>query len=168
MPPRIISGLVVDPDRLKALILSRPSVVEEGFRVLDVDLGAGAAGVIDVVGVDASGSPALVAVAGRGGQDAALLRLLDQHLWASAQRDLLQRLYAAAGLAPDRALRCLLLAPAYTESFLRRLALFTVPVTALLVRPLPSHGEADVLIEPAAPIFGLGEVAEPMTGPTAP
>src|SRR5438445_510512 len=43
MPSRTPSGLVGDPHRLKALILSRPSVVEEGFRVLDVDLAEAAA-----------------------------------------------------------------------------------------------------------------------------
>jgi hypothetical protein len=159
MPSRIPSGLVGDPHRLKALILSRPSVVEEGFRVLDVDLGAGAAGAVDVVGADGAGCLALLAVAGRDGLDAVLLRLIDQHLWATEQRGLLHRLYASAGLAADGPLRCLLLAPAFTESFLRRLSLFTVPVTALLVRPIPAGGETEVLIEPAAPIFGLEEPA---------
>ncbi len=159
MPSRMPSGLVGDPHRLKALILSRPSVVEEGFRVLDVDLGAGAAGPVDVVGADSAGCLALLAVAGREGLDAALLRLIDQHLWATEQHDLLHRLYASAGFAPDGPLRCLLLAPAFTEAFLRRLSLFTVPVTALLVRPAPAGGETDLLIEPAAPIFCLEEPA---------
>ena len=157
MPSRIPSGLVGDPHRLKALILSRPSVVEEGFRVLDVGLGAGATGAVDVVGADGAGCLALLAVARPDGLDAALLRLIDQHLWATEQRDLLHRLYASAGLAADGPLRCLLLSPAFTESFLRRLSLFTVPVTALLVRSVPAGGETEVLIEPAAPIFGLEE-----------
>jgi len=171
MPSRIATGPVGDPDRLKALILSQPALVEGGFRVLDVDLMAGPAGPIDIVGAGPSGSLAILAVA-RGDNDAALLRFLDQYLWATEQRDLLGRLYAGSGVAGDGPVRCLLLAPSFTHAFLRRLALLAAPVTPLLARAIPGGGERGVLIEPAAPIFGIAipgaeeahDSTEPATG----
>ena len=168
MPSRIATGPAGDPDRLKALILSQPALVEGGFRVLDVDLMAGPAGPIDIVGAGPSGSLAILAVA-RGDNDAALLRLLDQYLWATDQRDLLRRLYAGSGVAGDRPMRCLLLASSFTHAFLRRLALLAAPVTPLLARAIPGGGERGVLIEPAAPIFGIAlPGAEEADGSTEP
>src|SRR5437899_4543040 len=122
MPSRIATAIVGEPHRLKALIVADPSIIEDGFRILDRDLRAGPSGVIDLVGVDRSGCLCLVGVA-REDADAALLRLLDQHLWAADQHDLLRRLYAGSGLVADLPGRCVLFAPAFGPSLLRRLPL---------------------------------------------
>ncbi len=154
VPSRIPSGPPVDPDRLKALIVSAPSTLEEGFRVLDVDLAAGRAGTIDILGLDRSGALTLLAVSS-GDLDLAMLRLLDQQIWIADQRDLLRRIHEQAALDMERPVRALLLSPTFTERFLRRLELLKQPVTALLARPVPAAGKNVLLIEDAAPIFGL-------------
>jgi hypothetical protein len=154
MQPRIATGPVGDPQRVKALILADPSIIEDGFRVLDVDLNAGPAGTIDILGVDSVGTLTILSVA-PDDADAALPRLLDQYGWASDQRALLERLYAAGGLSAGLPFRCLILAPAFSHAFVRRLSLLSVGVTPYLMRDLTVRGESMLLVEPAAPLLGL-------------
>jgi len=154
VPSRDPSGPPVDPDSLKALIVAQPKAFEDGFRVLEVDLSAGRAGIIDILGLDRSGALTLLAVTS-GDPDAVLLRLLDQQVWVADQRDLLRRIHDQAGLDLERPVRALLLSPTFTERFLRRLELFAQPVTALLARVVTVSGQGLLLIEAAAPIFGL-------------
>jgi hypothetical protein len=153
MPPRIATPPTGDPDRLKALISARPSIVEDRLRVLDVDLGAGTAGTIDLVCLDRAGALALLAVA-RGDADAALLALLDQRIWAADQVDLLRRLYSGSGLVADRPIRCILIAQSFSLPFLRRLSILSVPVTPLLVRAVPA-GAQGIFFEPVGRVLGL-------------
>lgn len=166
MPSRIPSGPPVDPDRLKALIVSVPSTLEAGFRVLDVDLAAGRAGIIDILGIDRSGALTLLAVSS-GDLDLALLRLLDQQIWIADQSDLLRRIHQQAAVDLQRPVRALLLSPTFTERFLRRLELLKQPVTALLARPVPAAGKNVLLIEEATTIFGLAAV-EPFAATARP
>lgn len=167
MPSRIPSGPPVDPDRIKALIVSTPSTLEAGFRVLDIDLAAGRAGTIDILGIDRGGALTLLAVSSGDDLDPALIRLLDQQIWIADQSDLLRRIHEQAAVDMERPVRALLLSPAFTERFLRRLELLKQPVTALLARPVPAAGKNVLLIEDAAPIFGLA-AAEPFAAPARP
>jgi hypothetical protein len=159
LPSRSATGRAGRPDGLKALLLTDPTAIEEGLRVLDIDLMAGPAGTIDVLGLDGAGCLAILAVA-EGDPDAALLRLLDQCSWAGDQRALLERLYSPNGLVVGSPIRCLLLAPSFTHAFLRRLSLVAVEVTPYLARQVFLRGERAVLVEPALEIFGL----EPVRG----
>ena len=138
---------------LKALITSDPSRLESGLQIVDADLQAGAAGTIDLVGVDRSGALVLVHVAENA--DAGLLRLLDQYSWVRDQRQLLERLYAGRGLAPARPIRCLILARGFTHQFLDRLSLLRMEVTPCLVRPCGAGTAEHLTLEPAATVFGL-------------
>ena len=155
MPPRIATPPTGDPDRLKALISERPSIVEDRLRVLDVDLGAGTAGTIDMVCLDRAGALALLGVA-RGDTDRALLELLDQRIWAAEQIDLLRRLYSGSGLVADRPIRCLLVAPSFSLPFLRRLSILSVPITPLVARAVPAGAEG-IFFEPVGGILGLDD-----------
>jgi hypothetical protein len=155
MPPRIATPPTGDPDRLKALISERPSIVEDRLRVLDVDLGAGTAGMIDLVCLDRAGALALLGVA-RGDTDRALLELLDQRVWAADQIDLLRRLYSGSGLVADRPIRCILVAPSFSLPFLRRLSILSVPVTPLVARVVPA-GAKGIFFEPVGSILGLDD-----------
>ncbi len=160
MPASLDTGPFDESRDLRDLIRSEPDVVEPGLRVVEVDLDAGELGRIDVLGVDRHGVLTLMTVAARS-PDAALLRLLDGYLWAIDRYALLTRAYALdpdgprAGTAPGPDIRLLLLAPGFTHVFLRRLPLLTIPITPLLARRVPSRGGSRLLVEPAAPLFGL-------------
>jgi hypothetical protein len=154
MHTRVASGPPGDPVGLKAAILSDPSIVEKGFRILDADLRAGSAGAIDLVGLDRAGALVLIAISANDPGNS-LLRLLDQYLWIIEQRQLLERIYFASGPAPSLPVRCLLLAPGFTHAFLRRLSMLSVDVSPYLARRAPARN-GPWLVEPAAPLFGYG------------
>ncbi len=139
-------------DRLKASLCSEPSLIDPGLHHLDSDLHAGPAGSIDLVMCDRAGSLVLVTLAGRPPDDA-LLRLIDQYSWALDQRGLLERLYASRGVHPDRPIRALLIAPALSPAFMRRLSLLNFDMTAYLARPVEVRGESTLVVEPAAALF---------------
>ncbi len=139
-------------DQLKASLCSNPSLIEPDLHLLDTDLQAGPAGRIDLVARDRAGSMVLAAIAGIPSDDA-LLRLIDQFSWVLDQRDLLERLYASEGVRSDRPIRALLIAPAISPAFLRRLSFLNFNVTAYLARTLSVRGEATLVVEPAAPLF---------------
>lgn len=154
MSSRIATGSIGVHESIRARIRSDPSLLEEGLRILDHDLKAGGAGTVDAIGLDRAGGLVIVALA-PADLDQALLRILDLHLWSTDQRDLLGRLYAGHSVAVDRPVRFLLLAPAFTHAFLRRLALLPIDVTPLLARDVAFADGARIAIEPAAPLFGL-------------
>jgi hypothetical protein len=164
MHARIATGPTGDTERLKSLIRADPSIVEKGLRLLDVDLKTGPTGTIDIVGMDWAGALSLLAFS-RGDLDDALLRLVDQYVWATDNRDLLGRLYAPKGLAADRPIRCLLLAPAFGYLFLRRLALLSLIVTPYVVRRAPNAGDGGLLVASAGSLLGFEEDARAETGP---
>lgn len=85
--------------------------------------------------------------------EAGLARLLDQYVWASAERDLLARAFPQAGAASQRAIRCLIVAPAFGPGFLDRLGLLTVTIDPFVARPIPATDPPEFLVEPAAAIY---------------
>ncbi len=158
MPSRIATGPAGSPESIRALIRSDPSVIQQGLRLLDFDIRTGPATSLDAIGVDRSGSLAMVVIA-TSDPEAALARLLDGHLWAADQCDLLERLYADRGVDGDRPARGFLLAPSFTHAFLRRLSLLSVQVTPCLARDVEGgDGARRAIVEPAAPLFGLDTV----------
>ena len=164
MPSRIGNGSTVNPESIQALIRSRPSSLESGLRLLEFDIRTGPGTTLDAIGVDGAGGLAMVAVAAEG-PEPALVRLLDGHVWAADQRDLLERLYAGRGLRVDRPSRGFLLASSFTHSFLRRLSLLSVSITPCLAREIERGEEPRLtIVEPARPIFGLdgGEPSSPV------
>jgi len=163
LPSRTAPGSLGGSESIKELIRSRPSILEEGFRVLDVNLKTGHSGVVDAVGVDRGGGLSIV-VLDAGDPDVALVRLLDAQIWSSDQRDLLGRLYAGHGLNLDRPVRGLLLAPSFTHAFLRRLSLLTPDITALLAREVVVEDGPRLVIEPAASLFGMARTGRSVLG----
>src|SRR5437867_8714969 len=97
LPSPTAPGPLGGSDSIKDLIRSNPSILEEGLRIVDVDLRAGDAATIDAVGVDRSGGLTIVVLDGAD-PEAALVRLLDAQIWSIDQRDLLARLYSAHGV----------------------------------------------------------------------
>ena len=158
MPSRIATGSTGSPGSIRALIRSDPSLIQQDLRLFDFDIRTGPTASLDAIGVDRSGSLAMVVIA-TGDPEAALARVLDAHLWAADQRDLLGRLYADRGVDGDRPARGFLLAPSFTHAFLRRLSLLSVQVTPCLARDGDAgDGECRAIIEPAATLFGLDTV----------
>src|SRR3989441_8510405 len=159
LPSRIASGPTGSPESIRALLRSDPSVIERGFSLFDFDFKTGQSVIIDAIGADRSGRLAIVTIAS-GDPEAALARLLDGHLWASDQRDLLGRLYSDRGPKGDAPPRGFILAPSFTHAFLRRLSLLSVEITPCLARDIDRGGGTRLtVVEPAAPLFGL-EVVE--------
>ena len=79
--------------------------------------------------------------------------MIDQFSWALDQRALLERLYASEGVRSDRPIRALLIAPALSPAFMRRLSLLNFDVTAYLARAVGVRGEPTLVVEPAAVLF---------------
>lgn len=154
MSSRIATGPIGVSESIRARVRSNPSSLEEGLRLLDYDLKAGEAGTADAIGLDRAGGLVIVSIA-PADLDHALPRILDLHAWSTDQRDLLGRLYAGHGMKADRPVRFLLLAPAFTHAFLRRLALLPMEVTPLLAREVVCEDGARIVIEAAAPLLGL-------------
>ncbi len=153
MHARIDRSQAADPDQLKSLLLSDPSIIEPGLRLLDAGLDAGPSGRIDLVAADPSGSIVIASIAGDCPDDA-LPHLIDQYGWALDQRALLERLYAGSGVRGGRPIRCVLVASTLTPAILRRLALLRFDVTAYLALMVSVRGETAVVVEPADAIFG--------------
>jgi hypothetical protein len=147
---------------LRDFLCRSPAVLESGLRILDTTLHAGDHGVIDLLAVDRDGAPVIVAVASD--PEIGLARLLDQYLWASAQRDLLARAYPDAPGAAQRPIRCILVAPAFGASFLGRTALLSVAVGLYVARPIPATDPQAYLVEAAAAIYGIGAGVSTLAG----
>lgn len=166
MPTSTDTGPFDKSTDLLELIRNEPDAVETGFRVVEADIDAGDAGHIDLLGADRHGVLTLVAVASHSPDDA-LLRLLDGYRWASDQYILLCRICSidpgslSAGSASRPDIRLLLLAPGFTHRFLRRLSLLTIPITPLLARLVTVRDASQLLIEPAASLFGLQTTETP-------
>jgi hypothetical protein len=160
MPVSIDTGPFDESTDIRELIRSEPDAVEPGLRVLEVDLDIGEAGRVDLLAVDRHGALILLGIAARSPDDA-MLRLLDAYRWAVDQHSLLVKAYGLgddgpwAGTGHRSGIRLLLLAPGFTHAFLRRLPMLAVPITPLLARPLTVRGGARLLVEQAAPLFGL-------------
>jgi hypothetical protein len=161
LPSRIVTGTTGSPDSIRALIRSDPSIIQQGLRLLDFDVRTGPATSLDAIGVDQSGSLALIVIASSDAE-AALPRLLEAHLWAADQSYLLGRLYAGRGVASDGPAHGFLLAPSFTHAFLRRLSLLSVRVTPFLARDVAGgDGSRRAIVEAASPVFGLVTAEEP-------
>ncbi|MFQ5876249.1 MAG: hypothetical protein ACE5JH_00940 [Acidobacteriota bacterium] len=160
---RIALDRAIDRDRLKAWILAEPDSLEQGFRVLEMNLGAGPAGSIDILGADSEGSLVLAILAGDD-IDRSLLSLLDQYGWIREQRSLLERLYVSKGVREGRPIRTLLLAPGFTHAFLKRLSLLSIGIEPCVARPIRARDETVLAIEPARTIFGLERGPGPEAG----
>ena len=158
MPSRVATGSSSTPESIRALIRSDPSVIQQDLRLFDFDIRTGPTASLDAIGVDRSGSLALVVIA-TGDPEAALARMLDGHLWAADQRDLLGRLYAERGVDGDRLAIGFILSPSFTHHFLRRLSLLSVRVTPCLAREIDAgNGDRRAIVEPAVTLFGLDSV----------
>jgi len=155
LPSRIATGLTGSLDSIRALVRSNPSVLKRGLRLFDFDVRTGPASSLDAIGADASGGLAIVVIAA-GAPETELSRLLDGHLWAADQRDLLGRLYADRETDLARAVIGFLVAPSFTHAFLRRLSLLSVSITPCLAREVEDgDGARRAIVEPAAPLFGF-------------
>ena len=151
---RIATGPIGVSDSIRARIRTDPSLLEDGLRLLDHDVQAGEAGAVDAIAVDRAGSLVIVSITPPD-IDRAIARILDLKAWSTDQRDLLGRLYAGHGVAIERPVRFLLLAPALPHVLLRRLALIPIDVTLHLARPVAFEDGMRIAIEPAAAILGL-------------
>ena len=158
MPSRVATGSSSSPESIRALIRSDPSVIQRDLSLFDFDIRTGPTASLDAIGVEHSGSLALVVIA-TGDPEAALARVLDGHLWVADQRDLLGRLYAERGVDGDRPAIGFLLSPSFSHPFLRRLSLLSVRVTPCLAREIDAgDGDRRAIVEPAATLFGLDSV----------
>jgi hypothetical protein len=155
---RVATGSSGTPESIRALIRSDPSLIQQDLRLFDFDIRTGPTASLDAIGVDRSGSLALVVIS-TGDPEAALARVLDGHLWAADQGDLLGRLYAERGVDAERPAIGFLLSPSFTHPFLRRLSLLSVRVTPCLAREIDAgNGDLKAIVEPAGPLFGLDTV----------
>ncbi len=132
--------------------------------MLDAHLRAGSGGLIDLLAVDGSGALSLLEI-DRAGEDDLLHRSLEHHEWVGSQIPFLRRLYGADRIHPLRTPRAILLAEAFSRTFLRKVPGLRVPVTPLVYRLEPNGGAPSLLCRPAVEAIPLPEVSPALARP---
>src|SRR5512145_2647680 len=110
---------VRDIGNLERLVAENVEGIEPGLKVVDSRLLLGQAA-IDLVGLDARGSLALIALDFTA-DEGLLLRVMDAYSWCLEYPDTLRRLYPMAQVSTSKPPRILFIAERLTDSFLRRI-----------------------------------------------
>jgi hypothetical protein len=112
---------VKDLSQLQALVAENAEAVEPGFRVIATGVNFGRS-TVEVVGVDRSGTPALVAL-GFAGDDAMLFRMVEAYAWTLEYPESVRRLVPDGGGIDGWPPRVMFVAERLPESFLRKIRL---------------------------------------------
>ena len=169
---------VKDIGNLERLVAENVEGIEPGLKIVDSRLLLGQAA-IDLVGLDAKGSLALIALDFTA-NEGLLLRVMDAYSWCLEYSDTLRRLYPMAQVSASRPPRILFIAERLTDSFLRRIKqLSFLEIDCLEFRHLevngasvvyfdhverlrksPVEGSAPTHVEPAKPTVAEATVAQ--------
>jgi len=137
---------VKDIGNLERLVAENVEGIEPGLKVVDSRLLLGQAA-IDLVGLDAKGSLALIALDFTA-DEGLLLRVMDAYSWCLEYSDTLRRLYPMAQVSTSRPPRILFIAERLTDSFLRRIKqLSFLEIDCLEFRHLEVNGASVVYFD---------------------
>jgi hypothetical protein len=137
---------VKDIGNLERLVAENVEGIEPGLKVVDSRLLLGQAA-IDLVGLDAKGSLALIALDFTA-DEGLLLRVMDAYSWCLEYPDTLRRLYPMAQVSTSRPPRILFIAERLTDSFLRRIKqLSFLEIDCLEFRHLEVNGASVVYFD---------------------
>lgn len=137
---------VKDIGNLERLVAENVEGIEPGLKVVDSRLLLGQAA-IDLVGLDARGSLALIALDFTA-DEGLLLRVMDAYSWCLEYPDTLRRLYPMAQVSTSKPPRILFIAERLTDSFLRRIKqLSFLEIDCLEFRHLEVNGESVVYFD---------------------
>jgi hypothetical protein len=146
MRPTFKKLQVKDIGNLERLVAENAEGIEPGLKVVDSRLLLGQAA-IDLVGLDARGSLALIALDFTA-HEGLLLRVMDAYSWCLEYPDTLRRLYPMAQVSTSRPPRILFIAERLTDSFLRRIRqLSFLEIDCLEFRHLEINGESVVYFD---------------------
>src|SRR2546430_3809942 len=112
---------VKDLSQLQTLVAENAEAVEPGFRVVATGVNFGRS-MVEVVGVDRSGTPTLVAL-GFTGDDAMLFRVVEAYAWTLEYPESVRRLVPDGGGAGAWPPRVVFVAERLPETFLRKIRL---------------------------------------------
>ena len=137
---------VKDIGNLERLVAENVEGIEPGLKIVDSRLLLGQAA-IDLVGLDAKGSLALIALDFTA-NEGLLLRVMDAYSWCLEYSDTLRRLYPMAQVSASRPPRILFIAERLTDSFLRRIKqLSFLEIDCLEFRHLEVNGASVVYFD---------------------
>jgi hypothetical protein len=137
---------VKDIGNLERLIAENVEGIEPGLKIVDSRLLLGQAA-IDLVGLDAKGSLALIALDFTA-DEGLLLRVMDAYSWCLEYSDTLRRLYPMAQVSASRPPRIFFIAERLTDSFLRRIKqLSFLEIDCLEFRHLEVNGASVVYFD---------------------
>jgi len=137
---------VKDIGNLERLVAENVEGIEPGLKIVDSRLLLGQAA-IDLVGLDAKGSLALIALDFTA-DEGLLLRVMDAYSWCLEYSDTLRRLYPMAQVSTSRPPRILFIAERLTDSFLRRIKqLSFLEIDCLEFRHLEVNGASVVYFD---------------------
>ena len=137
---------VKDIGNLQRLVAENVEGIEPGLKIVDSRLLLGRAA-IDLVGLDAKGSLALIALDFTA-DEGLLLRVMDAYSWCLEYSDTLRRLYPMAQVSTSNPPRILFIAERLTDSFLRRIRqLSFLEVDCLEFRHLEVNGVSIVYFD---------------------
>src|SRR2546429_386015 len=112
---------VKDLSQLQTLVAENAEAVEPGFRVVATGVNFGRS-MVEVVGVDRSGTPTLVAL-GFTGDDAMLFRVVEAYAWTLEYPESVRRLVPDGGGTGAWPPRVVFVAERLPETFLRKIRL---------------------------------------------
>src|SRR5947209_638334 len=118
MKPTFRKLEVKDIGNLERLVAENVESIEPGLKIVDSRLVLGQAA-IDLVGLDAKGSLALIALDFTT-DEGLLLRVMDAYSWCLEYPDTIRRLYPMAQVSASRPPRILFVVGRVTDAFLRR------------------------------------------------
>ena len=146
MTPTFRKLEVKDIGNLERLVAENVEGIEPGLKIVDSRLLLGQAA-IDLVGLDAKGSLALIALDFTA-NEGLLLRVMDAYSWCLEYSDTLRRLYPMAQVSASRPPRILFIAERLTDSFLRRIKqLSFLEIDCLEFRHLEVNGASVVYFD---------------------
>jgi hypothetical protein len=153
---------VKDIGTLERLVAENVDGIEHGLKVVDSRLLLGQAA-IDLVGLDAGGSLALIALDFTA-DEGLLLRVMDAYSWCLEYPDTLRRLYPMAQSSGSRPPRILFVAERLTDAFLRRIKqLSFLEIDCFEFRHLQVNGESVVYFDHVERLRkSIGEAPKPV------
>jgi len=146
MKPTFRKLEVKDIGNLERLVAENVESIEPGLKIVDSRLVLGQAA-IDLVGLDAKGSLALIALDFTT-DEGLLLRVMDAYSWCLEYPDTVRRLYPMAQVSTSKPPRILFIAERLTDSFLRRIKqLSYLEIDCLEFRHLEVNGASVVYFD---------------------
>ncbi len=110
----IFRNALIDKEKLREIILKNPEYLQPALSFIDLQLGSEEEGIIDFLGVDASGELVIVDFDTKVNNDL-LISALSQMQWLKKNQSLLKRLFFSENIDFSQTPQVFLICPAFSE-----------------------------------------------------